>query len=185
MCELPAAWRRLGGEGTGVGTVIAERDGFRLEAAEAAAGERPYGGRLTVRTDLAWEVVRARVETVTDQGMRALDLSREGALWSVDGTRRPDLDGCVDVWAPCTPLTVTLPVRRLGLRRGEARDVAMAWVEVPGLTVRKVLRRCTRLEPSGGRECYEISDEALGTVTVTVDREGVPVDIEGLYARAA
>ncbi|WP_026128724.1 putative glycolipid-binding domain-containing protein [Nocardiopsis halophila] len=185
MCEHPAAWRRLGGEGTGVGTVIAERDGFRLEATEAAAGERPFGGRLTVRTDLAWEVLRARIEAVTDQGMKAVELCRAGAQWSVDGTRRPDLDGCVDVCASCTPLTVTLPVRRLGLRKGEAREIAMAWVDVPGLTVRKIARRCTRLEPAGGRQCYEISDEALGTVRVTVDREGVPFDIEGMYTRAA
>ena len=58
---------------------------------------------------------------------------------------RPDLAGCVDIDINCTPLTNTLPIRRLDWAPGQAHDFVMAYVSVPELTVRPVQQRYTCL----------------------------------------
>src|SRR5262245_16263856 len=67
--------------------------------------------------DSRWQVTELTV-TVTDAAsQRTLTLRRDaGGRWHGDGDGPvPDLDGCVDVDINRSPLTNTLPVRRLGL----------------------------------------------------------------------
>jgi hypothetical protein len=181
----PAAWTRTDvHEGLGIGAVIAESDGYRLEASETVAdrGGR-FSCRFTVSADLAWATRRVRVEALSEHGTRAVELAGRSGLWTVDGTRVPELDGCVDVDVAATPLTRTLPIRRLGLRPGEFRDIAVAWIDVPSLQVRRVPHRYTRLCSAEGRERYEYRGPSFGSFELTVDPDGVVVDHQGLARR--
>ncbi|MFC3998089.1 putative glycolipid-binding domain-containing protein [Nocardiopsis sediminis] len=183
--KQPAAWTRIDvAEGLGLGALIAETDGYRLEASETVADPRErYACRFTVRTDLAWTTRCTRVESVSERGVHTLELASAGGKWTMDGKRLHDLDGCVDVDVAATPLTNTLPIRRLGLRPGEFRDIAVAWIDVPSLRVNRVVQRYTRLSSAEGRERYEYRDPTYGAFELTVDREGVVVDYEGLARR--
>ncbi|GAB3478152.1 putative glycolipid-binding domain-containing protein [Nocardiopsis coralliicola] len=170
-----------------VGALVPERSGYRLEASEtvgAGSGGTAYACRVTVQADLAWETRSVRLEAMSASGVRTLALSVRGGCWTVDGVRRPDLDGCVDVDVASTPITATLPIRRLGLRLGEFRDIAAARIAVPALTVERRRQRYTRLEPAGGRARYEQLDPADGPAVLTADHEGLVVHYEGLYERA-
>ncbi|KIH96780.1 glycolipid-binding family protein [Streptomonospora alba] len=183
----PVAWSRVDvSAGLGVGAVFAEPGGFRLEAGETVAGDQGrFSTRVTVHADLAWVSRTARVEVLSAGGASAVELARLAGGWSVDGQRVPELDGCVDVDVAATPLTNTLPIRRLGLGPGEYRDVSAVWIDVPSLRVRRLGQRYTRLYPAEGRERYEYRDSADGAFVFSVDRDGLVVDYEGLAVRMA
>ncbi len=68
------------------------------------------------------------------------------------------LQGCVDIDISATPFTNTLPIRRLGLALGEAREILVAYVAVPALAPEPVRQRYTCLE--AGR-LYRYSYEGL------------------------
>ena len=77
--------------------------------------------------------------------------SRCGAT-AADGGGTPtaapvaDLDGCIDVDISTTPLTNTLPVRRLRLAPGQSAEIQVGYVDVPTLTIRAVLQSYTRID---------------------------------------
>lgn len=183
----PAVWTRTDtDQGLGLGALFAEPDGFRLEASETVAdgGDR-FSCRFTVHTDLAWVTRTARAEALSGDGVleMELELSGKGGHWTVDGRRAPQLDGCTDVDVAATPLTNTLPIRRLGLRPGEFRDITVAWVDVPNLRVHRMTQRYTRLPANAGTDRYEYRDPTYGSFELTVDRDGLVLDYEGLARR--
>ncbi|QBI56522.1 putative glycolipid-binding domain-containing protein [Streptomonospora litoralis] len=181
----PIAWSRIDvSAGLGVGALLAEPGGVRLEASETVADARGrFSSRTTVRADLAWASIQARVEVLAAAGSSAVALDREAGGWLVGGLRLPELDGCLDVEVAATPLTNTLPIRRLGLRTGEYRDISVVRVDVPSLRVQRASRRYTRMCAADGRERYEYSGCPDGPYVLTVDRDGLVVDYEGLAVR--
>ncbi|RNL85850.1 putative glycolipid-binding domain-containing protein [Halostreptopolyspora alba] len=185
--HLPAVWTRLDvPAGLGLGTLTAAPGGYRFEASETVAGHAEhFACRFTVRTDLAWVCSEARVEVMTGFGARELGMTGRGGHWSVDGHPEPSLDGCLDVDVAATPLTHTLPIRRLGLTPGESRDITVARIDVPSLRVWRVVQRYTRLDTSAGRDRYEYRDPHHGSFELTVDRDGVVLDYEGLARRVS
>ncbi|MBB4935062.1 hypothetical protein F4561_005956 [Lipingzhangella halophila] len=183
--DFPAVWTRLDvPAGLGLGTLVAGPEGYRLEASETVANHSErFACRFTVCTDLAWVCSEARVEVVTEFGTRELGMTGKGGHWTIDGNPAPALTGCVDVDVAATPLTNTLPIRRLGLEPGEHRDITVAWVDVPSLQVRRMVQRYTRLGASDGRERYQYRDPHHGSFELSVDRDGVVVDYAGLAMR--
>ncbi|MUL41370.1 putative glycolipid-binding domain-containing protein [Streptomonospora sp. PA3] len=181
----PVAWSRVDvSAGLGVGALVAQPGGFRLEAAETIAdSDGRFSARFTVHADLGWSSTSARVEALSTGGSSSVQLERRAGGWTVDGRRVPELDGCVDVDVAATPLTNTLPIRRLGLRPGEYRDISAVWVDVPSLRVQRMAQRYTRLQAANGHDRYEYSDSVYGAFVLTVDRDGLVVDYEGLAVR--
>jgi uncharacterized protein len=49
--------------------------------------------------------------------------------WTLNGTRVPGLDGCVDLDLGFTPATNLLQLKRCALSIGEAADVPVAWLD--------------------------------------------------------
>ncbi|WP_067606772.1 putative glycolipid-binding domain-containing protein [Nocardiopsis listeri] len=184
--EHPAAWTRTDvPEGLGLGTLLPEPDGFRLEAGETVVED---GGRFftrfTVRTDLAWATTEVRAEVLSAGGTESLTLRAQSGHWS-DGNGRAlhELVGCLDVDVAATPLTNTLPIRRLGLRPGEHRDITVVWIDVPSLRVRRVRQRYIRHAAEGGLEWYTYRDPLHGEYRMSVDGDGVVVDYERFARR--
>ena len=62
-------------------------------------------------------------------------------------------------------------------------DLAMAWVDVPALTVHRSLQRYTTLGPAGdGGAVIGFASEGF-TATITVDADGFVVDYPGIATR--
>ncbi|WP_116248152.1 putative glycolipid-binding domain-containing protein [Nocardiopsis sp. FIRDI 009] len=186
LTQHPAAWTRTDvSEGLGLGALLPEPDGYRLEAGEAVVeGDERFLTRFTVRTDLAWTTREVRVEVVTARGPESVTLTAHGGTWTDgEGRPRPDLVGCLDVDVAATPLTNTLPIRRLGLRPGEHRDIAVAWIDIPSLRVRRVRQRYTRHPSEGGLEHYTYRGPLRDEYRLSVDSEGLVVDYERFARR--
>jgi hypothetical protein len=117
------------------------------------------------------------------RSMAALHLlaNGEGTWADADERHIPDLDGCIDVDIQWSPLTNTLPVRRLDLRQGDEQDITVAYIELPGLSVRKVTQHYTR---TGERTIQYASETRDFVRELTLDDEGFVVDYPDLFERA-
>src|SRR5205814_2718699 len=76
-------------------------------------------------------------------GNYTLSLHDALPIWEIEPVR-----GCLDVDLGITPSTNTLPIRRLGLAVGQAKEVRAAWIVFPELEVRLLTQTYTRLDRS-------------------------------------
>jgi hypothetical protein len=124
-------------------------------AMRSGAASEPRTLKLTVAPDQRWQIERV---PVSDSAMPVDDLAA--------------LHGLVDVDLGFSPVTNTLPIRRLDPAIGEAVAVTAAWVRFPELTVEPLSQRYIRLaerryryESAGGAFVAEIEVDDLGLVT--------------------
>jgi hypothetical protein len=149
-----------------------------------------------------WRFTELTISVTDAAGARSLTLARtpEGR-WLADGQPRPDLDGCADIDINRTPLTNTLPIRRLDWSPGRGRDLDVTYVTVPDLTVGKVQQRYTLLtpdaalarrdghagrspQPEAGSD-YPVFRYEAGSfrADLQVDDDGLVLDYPGLWRR--
>ncbi|HEU5438421.1 MAG TPA: putative glycolipid-binding domain-containing protein [Ktedonobacterales bacterium] len=156
-------------------------DGVVLNSASTA----PFRLWYQVQTDRAWRVNDCRLQLIGDIP-RILSLRTDGAgHWTDDaGVPYPALDGCIDVDVSQSPFTNTLPIRRLALRPGQSADVLVAYVSVPGLSVRPARQRYTCLEQTadGGLYRYENLESGF-TADLRVDAQGLVLEYPGYWKR--
>ena len=126
--SMDLAWTAMQWPGLEHAIVSSEAAGFRADSQvilASAAG--PVRLSYLLECDAGWQV-RELTVTVTG-GLRgpSLVLSADGAGHWLDASRRPrpDLDTCVDVDISCTPLTNTLPIRRLTQAPGTVHDITV------------------------------------------------------------
>jgi hypothetical protein len=148
----------------------------RLVIAEGGLASADYelrcqpGGRFAELT--------MRITSARGQHTLVLTAAQDGS-WRVNGQPRPDLAGCVDIDINCTPLTNTLPIRRLDWAPGQARDFVMAYVSIPELSVRPVRQRYTCLMPRAASAAGASADEAAADAVSAADAGGVGADGSG------
>jgi uncharacterized protein len=145
--------------------------------------ERPVRVSCRLTCDADWRVRRLAV-AVSGSGATAvtrLALRADGeGRWTDDARHGPvpELDGCTDVDLSCTPLTNTLPIRRLGMAPGMTRDILVAYIKVPELTISAVAQRYTRTSHDGYR--YESGSFHADLLT---DEHGLVLDYPGAWRR--
>jgi uncharacterized protein len=102
----------------------------------------------------------------------------------------PGLEDAIDVDLEFSPLTNTLPIRRLAPRIGAAIEPTAAWVRFPSLTVEPLRQRYTHLGPSRYRYesqtgyVAEVEVDDLGFVTRYGDVWERVADADGLPGTA-
>ena len=141
--------------------------------------------RYRIRCDAAWRVRSVRIGSLGTGGARVhLDADGEGRWTDETGARVPTLDGCLDVDIAATPFTNTLPIRRLGLRPGDRRDIAVAYVAVPGLAVSREPQRyeCIEARADGARHRFTALDGGF-TTELPTDADGMVEDYPLLFRR--
>jgi len=140
-----------------------------------------YGLHYRVTCDPLWRVREAVLFLAGED--RRLHLRSDGEGNWQDSEERPveALQGCVDIDISATPFTNTLPIRRLGLALGEAREILVAYVAVPALAPEPVRQRYTCLE--AGR-LYRYEGLFRGYVgELPVDADGLVLDYPGTFRR--
>ncbi|HEX6336954.1 MAG TPA: putative glycolipid-binding domain-containing protein [Jiangellaceae bacterium] len=140
----------------------------------AVVDGRPIRLRHHVECDASWRPVRVTVDV---HGRPAVSLRREGDGWyDLDGRERPDLAGCLDVDIALTPLTNTIPIRRLALDIGESRDIDVVYIDPSsGLDIRPQRQRYTRTGDG-----YRYASGSF-QADLAVDADGIVVDYPGLW----
>ncbi len=141
----------------------------------------PYGLRYHVACDVRWRVREAMLSLAGEDRRLHLRSDGEGNWQDSEGRPVEALQGCVDIDISATPFTNTLPIRRLGLALGEAREILVAYVAVPALAPEPVRQRYTCLE--AGR-LYRYEGLFRGYVgELPVDADGLALDYPGTFRR--
>ncbi|MGI0049190.1 MAG: putative glycolipid-binding domain-containing protein [Nitrososphaera sp.] len=103
-------------------------------------------------------------------------------IWKTKGSTIPFATGLHDVDLEVTPATNTLPIRRIGLKEGESRQVDAVWVRFPSLALERLQQRYTRI----GRNRYRYEYRSVGyQAELEVDESGLVVSYGNLWSRVA
>jgi hypothetical protein len=142
-------------------------------------GDARFGLAYRLKVDALWRTRDVRIRTTSGH---ELHLESDGhGHWRENGKNRPDLQGCIDVDIQATPLTNTLPIRRLEWKPGESLELRLCYVAVPDLTVSPADQRYTAITPDS---LYRFESLASGfTADLPVDADGFVLDYPGLFRR--
>jgi hypothetical protein len=123
--------------------VISERaDGVRVAGTVVAVlGDEPMKLSYLLTLDAGWRFLQAKLRCQSGKTTTDHDIENTSQSWMVSGEPRPDLEGCVDIDIMASPLTNTLPIRRLPWEPGRSHDILTAYIRVPELSVERVGQR--------------------------------------------
>jgi hypothetical protein len=182
---LVAAFRHGGGgrEGFEVVRVQVTAAGVRLRGQTAAVEDgQAWSVGYEIALDEAWCTYRAQVWDLARRIV--IELDRDGG-WRVDGSPRPDLDGCLDVDLESSACTNTIPVHRLDLAVGEAAEAPAVYFRAADLAVERLEQSYRRLSSDGGLDRYRYDAPIFDfTAQLTYDPTGLIVDYPGIATRA-
>ncbi|WP_436524740.1 putative glycolipid-binding domain-containing protein [Actinoplanes sp. HUAS TT8] len=180
------------------------RNGLYAQGVALAATPVTYSCRYEIRTDPGWATAYLDVRTEGAGWARGVRLEMAAGRWRVTTSDQGDLDaalvaagharaglpgiedpdrlfGAFDVDLGASPLTNTLPIRRLDLLSGEtglSHRLSVAWVLVPSLEVVQADQIYT---PLGSGQVRYASETFAADLTV--DDDGFVVDYPGLARR--
>jgi hypothetical protein len=180
-------WEALDWPGLEHVVVSADATGFRATG-QLVLGPPvgPASVSYRLSCDSNWIVTGLTIAATSAIGSRVLTLSTDhDGHWLADGNRRPDLDGCIDIDISLTPLTNTLPIRRLTWGApGNAQDLDVVYVDAPELTVRWARQRYTLLGPGATDDAALYRYESVSfRADLPVDADGFVLDYPGLWRR--
>lgn len=201
MATLPRAllWTRLDTAGA-EHVSFDDRRGLVARGVQVAVDPIPYACRYELYTDEGWATARFEASVEGAGWLRTVRLEHAAGSWRVTTAEQGDLDAAlrsagvragaplpgiddpdrlaeaVDVDLAGSPLTNTLPLRRVGFADVK---ITAAWVLLPSLAVVASQQEYTML--GTGRVRY-----ASGSFSaeVTVDEDGFVLRYEGMAARA-
>jgi hypothetical protein len=180
-------WQALEWPGLEHVVVSADAAGVRADG-QLVLGppDGPASVSYQLSCDAGWSVTGLTISAASAAGSRTLTLSAgHHGHWLADGEPRPDLDGCIDVDISLTPLTNTLPVRRLAWAApGSLQVLDVVYVSAPELTVRRASQRYTLLGagPADNIALYRYESGSF-KADLTVDGGGFVIDYPGLWSR--
>jgi uncharacterized protein len=202
MSTLPASrfWARRDIDGT-EHALVDTRTGLYARGTALAADPIPYTCRYELQTDPGWVTTRFDVSAEGAGWARTLRLELAAGRWrattseqgnldavlaaaghagaGLPGTEDPDLlYGAFDVDLTGSPMTNTLPIRRLGLLKAEpgvAHRISVAWVLLPSLEVVQADQIYTRQ----GEGVVRFANETF-SADLVVDDDGFVADYPGL-----
>jgi hypothetical protein len=206
MSTLPTSlfWRRKDTTGTEHALVDA-RHGLYARGHQLAVDPIAYTCRYELQTDPTWATGRLDVSAEGAGWVRSVRLELAAGRWRVTATEQGDLDaaltaagharaglpgsedpdllyGAFDVDLSGSPLTNTLPIRRLnlvGADKGVAHRLSVAWVLLPSLEVVQADQIYTKL----GDGLVRCAGETF-SADLMVDDDGFVRDYPGLAERA-
>lgn len=179
---MEVVWSSLAWPGT---EHVAWADSSGLRADSIAVHALP-GGPVRVRYKIAADPsVRTRQVAIDVAGSDhtnrlALRADDDGMWFDDDGRPIAELRGCQDVDISCTPLTNTLPIRRLGLTPGSSAELEVAYIAVPQLKPQKRQQRYTRLQDRAGNAVYRYESGSF-RADLTIDEHSLVVHYPGLW----
>ena len=174
-------WATWAGDGLETTTIRWENEGFTVSG---AVGDTPGREHIqyVLRLSASWQVRQFLLFRDLDEPDLWLATDGSGRWGEMNGAHRTELDGCYDVDLACTPMTQTLPIRRLPLLDGDTAELPVVFVDPDTLEVRPDLHRYTRV---GAHRWYHES-AGLGIAgEFEVDQFGLVVDYPKLFRRVS
>jgi uncharacterized protein len=191
FAELPAraCWRHVeASEGFEVVFFGLEPAGVHIQGGTAAIEEgHPWLVGYDIRVDDTWHTRLAQVTGVSEAGRHEVTLESDGdGHWRVNGVRRPDLHGCLDVDLESSACTNTLPVHRLALTVGGHAKAPAVYVRALDLAVERLEQQYLRLDDEGPHPRFDYRSPAFEYHDVLMfDGSGLVLDYPGIASRVS
>lgn len=120
-----------------------------------------------------WETLSGRISGWIGEKKIKTEISVEqNRRWHLNGQEPARTDGCIDLDLNFSPLTNTIPVRRLNFNVGEKAEVRAAWLKFPSFQIEpleqsyyRIDRTTYRYESVGGRFVADLQVNETGFVT--------------------
>ena len=147
---------------------------YRLEGAAVFSSEnRPYYLSYIIACDADWNTLRGAVSGWIGNDNINIEITVDTLRhWQLNGTKKPAVDGCVDLDLNFSPSTNLLPIRRRNLAVGEQAEVNAAWLRFPSFELEPLTQVYTRLDAStyryssrGGEFVRDLAVNEAGLVT--------------------
>jgi len=189
FAELPAsaAWRHQDAlDGFEVVFFESHRTGCQLIGHTAAVeAGRAWAVRYSIELDEHWHTRSAHVQGWSHAGQRDLLLqSEDEAVWWLDGSHLPELDGCWDVDLESSSCTNMIPVHRLALDVGQRVEAPAVYVRALGLDVERLEQQYMRIDDDGVHQRFDYLSPAFDFECVlTYDEAGLVLEYPGIAAR--
>jgi hypothetical protein len=180
--ESRMRWRRLDVPGREDARVERTPDGWRITGQlEVEETELSARLRYTIQCDAGWRTRTALIEGDAGGQPVRFALAADGAgAWTHDGEPVPRLAGALDVDLGFTPMTNTLPIRRLCLAVGQSVPVRTAWLRFPELRLEMLEQTYTREEECAFRYQALVDGEPF-VARLDTDAFGRVLHYEGLW----
>jgi hypothetical protein len=177
--SVTVSWEDWGGRVRQIANVGWESGGWTADGVVDEEG--PYNSiHYVLRLDDEWNVRQFMLFRDADEPDLWLGTDGSGRWGELNGVHRPDLDGCIDIDLACTPLTNTVPIRRLGLDVGESAVVRVAMIDPETLAISPAEHRYERI---GERQWRFSWDEINYAADIEVDEHGLVIDYPELFRR--
>ncbi len=176
-------WEALDRAGTEYSTIWKTNQGWILEGVVCRVEKRlPLLFSYRIFCDKKWRTKRVDLKQSTGGAVKKMVLTVDERLhWWTGDRELNKLRGCVDVDLLVSPVTNTLPIRRLGLRNGESRGIRAAWVKSPQLTVQPLAQEYTCLNAT----TYRYRSESGFSTRIQVDNLGLVMLYPRFWQRRA
>ena len=162
-------WRTLSAPGHETAKIYGdESEGWTIDGASIFLHEgEPVRLDYLIECDADWNTTFATVDGWVGDEIVEVEITVDDGAWTMNGERIPGLDGCTDIDLNFSPVTNTLPIRRLNLKVGETRSVKAAWLRFPSFQLELLEQTYTRIDESTVR--YETVTGFAATLTVNED----------------
>ncbi|MBN3858289.1 putative glycolipid-binding domain-containing protein [Paraburkholderia sp. Ac-20340] len=170
-------------EGEGIEHLAFDASGGVIRAESVVVGQRygkAYGLCYTVHCDMRWCVTYAAFRVMGGASF-AMHGDGRGHWRDAQGRALDEIEGCIDIDIAATPYTNTLPMRRLGLTRGERRPIEVAYIAAPELVPTRVAQAYVCIEPDREYRYEGIFRDF--TANLKIDADGLVLDYPTLFRR--
>jgi uncharacterized protein len=133
-----------------------------------------------LETDEHWRTRKVEIIKRSKEMVNNWHLIKSGEGWLVNDHPAADLEGCMDIDISLTPLTNTLPIRRLDFISQPHHRIEVVYIDMLAGEISKVRQHYTRL--SGHSYLYE-NDDGEFSARLNTDSEDFVIDYEGLFER--
>lgn len=141
----------------------------------------PFEIRYHTVCNWDWLTKRAEIQIMANDAPRRnmVITADQRRQWFLNGEPLDHLAGCSDIDLGFSPVTNTLPIRRLKLEIGAAAEVVAAWVKFPELVMEPLAQWYSRL----GEWTYRYESASGFSAMLEVDAFGLVTPYERLWER--
>lgn len=159
-------WRTLSAPGHETAKIYGdESEGWTIDGASIFLHEgEPVRLDYLIECDAEWNTTFATVDGWVGDEIVEVEIVVEDGAWTLNGDSVSVVDGCTDIDLNFSPVTNTLPIRRLDLKVGETRAVKAAWLRFPSFQLEVLEQTYSRVDESTVR--YESGSGFAATLTV-------------------
>jgi hypothetical protein len=172
--ESTIIWRRLDMPGHESVRIFFDEESWYLEGTSVFLYEdKPCRLDYLIECDDQWNTTAADITGWVGDELVELEIDIDDERrWFINRTEWPEVKGCLDIDFHFSPVTNTLPIRRLEIPVGNEAAVKAAWLKFPDFNFAPLEQTYTRLdentyryESGGGNFGREIVVNEAGLVT--------------------